>query len=161
MFQQVLVVLDRHAADQTIPAAALFSRFYNSKLSLLHVETVVETVEDTPLLLFSELARSKEWPSVDPTLRNTATVATPTLIRPASKLKVVGTEPSVLNQLQGNFDQVTQIFPQTRSLETAIADVAQLCKANLIIVGLSQPQTVTVAYAALIRVVNCPVLILK
>lgn len=155
MFQQVLVVLDRHAADRTIPTVALFSQLYNSKLSLLHVETV----EDTPLLLFSEFARSKEWSNVDPPLRNTAAAATPTLVRPTSKLKVVGTEPSVLNQLQGNFGQVTQIFPQTRSLETAIADIAQLCKANLVIVGLSQSQTV--AYADLIRATNCPVLILK
>lgn len=131
MFQQILLVVDSNSLDRTIQTALLFSKSHGSKLFLL----CLENGKDAPLLLFSELNRTKEWSTQ--TFRN-ATGAT-TLVRPETKLKIVGMEHSILNQLQGNFEQVTEFVPESRSLESTIANVAQLCKADLTIVNLAQP----------------------
>ncbi|MBE9010840.1 hypothetical protein IQ250_11545 [Pseudanabaenaceae cyanobacterium LEGE 13415] len=147
MFQQILLIVDSHSLDRTIQTASLFSKSYGSKLSLLSLESG----KDAPLLLFSELNRPKEW-SV-PTFQNA--VGGTTLVRPATKLKIVGMEHSILNQLQGNFGQITELFPVSRSLESTIANVVHLCKADCAIVGLP------LDYSELIQVLDCPVLILK
>lgn len=160
MFQQVLIVVDRDTAAQTIQSARLFSQFHSSKFLLLHLETL----ENTPLL-FSELDpqnldRQKEWSKLDPAIRNVSASPTSTLIcstaKLKSKLKVVGTEPSVFNLLHQNSEAAPA---QPQSLETAIADIALLCKADLVFVSLSQPHRIV--YANLIRVTKSPVLIFK
>ncbi|BAU13746.1 hypothetical protein LEP3755_42870 [Leptolyngbya sp. NIES-3755] len=147
MFQQILLVVESESLDRTIQTASLFSKSYGSKLFLL----CLETGKDAPLLLFSELNRTKEWS--DSRFRN-ATGAT-TLVRPETKLKIVGMEHSILNPLQGNFEQLTEVIPESGSLESTIRNVAQLCKADLAIVDLPHD------YSNLIHTLNCSVLFLR
>lgn len=149
MFQQILLIVDADSLDRTIQTAMRFSQSYGSKLSLL----CLATGEDAPLLLFSELNRPKEWSK--PTFQNVA--GGTTLVRPTTKLKVIGMEHSILNQWQGNFGQVAELFTQSRGLESTIANVAHLCKADLAIVNLAQ----SIDYSDLIHTLNCPVLVLK
>ena len=155
MFQQVLVVLDREASQQAVQIALMFTQATVSELFLLQIEPVKDAL---PLLLLSKFNRQKEWSQVEPMLCNSLVDGEPvtTLIRPKSKLKVQGIDSAVLNQLEGNFGQVTPFVSHTRSLEAAIADVARLCKADLILVGLSPSHQL--AHATLAQAANRPVL---
>ncbi|MGG6268825.1 hypothetical protein ACQ4M3_32570 [Leptolyngbya sp. AN03gr2] len=149
MFQQILLVVDSDSLDRTIQAASPFSKSYGSKLFLL----CLETGKDAPLLLFSELNRTKEWSTLS--FRNAT--GTTTLVRPEPKLKIIGMEHSILNRLQGNFKQVAEFASESRSLDSTITNVAQLCKADLAIVNLAQ----AIDYSDLIHTLNCSVLFLR
>lgn len=154
MFQHVLVVLDRHSPAIAVQTMLTAAQSIGEKLSRLQIELLHDRL---PLLLLSELDRQKEWSSITAFCNSAAhqSAATPTLIRPKSKLKVVGTASTVLNSLQDSSEPI----PQTRRLEIAIASIAQLCKADLIILGLSQFQSIE--YSRLIQMADCAVLTLK
>jgi nucleotide-binding universal stress UspA family protein len=172
MFQKILVVLDRSNFDpQVIQKAFTLTQLSGAKLTLLHIIAL----QDSTVLLLSELEQKKDWAEIDimcwsASNKHDCVTAAPTkLVRPKTKLKVAANvatlEPPVLNHLHHASDNVMETYGPSPSpshrLGDTIVDIAQFCKADLIVMALPQlSDFVPVCYDVL-SVTDCPVLIFK
>lgn len=159
MFQKILAVVDqnhRSLLQRSIP----FSQCSDAKLSLLHL---LKVQGESILLLLSDLERQKYWAGTELTDWNVWNDRERSLkrVRPKTKLKVAANvatlEPTVLNDQK--FDRIST----TDHLGRSIVEIAQLCKADLIVMSLSPTALIALPTVCLdvARMAHCSVLIVK
>lgn len=164
MFQKILAVVDRQDDRQMLQNLLQFSQHNGAKLTLLHVLNVSD---ESMLLLLSDLERQKYWAGTNLMNWNVWNHQdrSPKQVRPKTKLKVeanVATlEPSVLNDQK--FDRISTTSLSSRNLEQAIVGIAQRCKADLIVISLSQNSSIEFPAVCcdVMQMAHCSVLILK